>query len=174
METRLVEIGYIQRTHGINGEVQLALNDTLDENPESFESVFLEIEGIPTPFFVEYIRQKSDDKIIAKFEDFDSLNAADGLVGFKVLLPLESLPVSDDVELKDLVGYTLFSESNQLIGEIASYTDFGLNAVYGIKQPNSADEVLIPASDDLIVEFDQENHSVIMSLPEGLFDTDYD
>lgn len=165
----LVEIGYIQRTHGIKGEVQLVLNDIWDGSPENLESVFLEIEGIPTPFFVDYVRQKTDEKVIVKFDDCDNLDEADGLVGFKVLVEQISEPQSDEVELKDLVGFTLFNQQNERIGVISRYEDYGLNAVYAIEVEGSDDEVLIPATDEIIIEFDDEERTVVMSLPDGLF-----
>lgn len=170
---RFVEIGYIQRTHGIKGEVQLVLNSYLDEIPKTLESVFLDIEGIPTPFFVESIRQKTDDAIIVKFEDFDLLDAADDLVGLKVLLLVDGSLTPDEVELKDLVGYTVFNAENVRVGTITKYEDFGFNAIYEVQiPPNDADlasnVVLIPATDDIIVEFDEVERTVKMDLPEGL------
>lgn len=165
----LVEIGYIQRTHGIKGEVQLVLNDIWDGSPENLESVFLEIEGIPTPFFIDYVRQKTDEKVIVKFDDCDNLDEADGLIGFKVLVEQESAPQSDEVELKDLVGYTIFTQQNKPVGVITRYEDYGLNAVYAVDAEGYDDEVLIPAADDIIVEFDDIKRIVVMDIPEGLF-----
>jgi ribosomal 30S subunit maturation factor RimM len=47
---QLFEIGSVQRTHGVNGEIQV--NWTNDFNPDEnkLESVFIEIDGIPIPF----------------------------------------------------------------------------------------------------------------------------
>lgn len=165
----LFELGFIQRTHGIKGEVQLSIVSAVDEPPTKLESVFLEIEGIPVPFFVESIRNKAADKLILKLEDVDDVETAEGLTGFKVYIPANLVEISDDTDLGDLVGYTVVSTQGETVGLIVRYEDYGMNAVYAIESPSITGEVLIPASDELIVEFDADERIVTMELPIGLF-----
>lgn len=164
-----VEVGFIQRTHGIKGELQVAWNDTLNLTQENIESVFVEIDGIPIPFFINSLRQKTEETSIVKFDDVDNLLSADELVGYKLMLPSDLIPEDDDIELKDLVGYTVTSTSGQTVGLIEDYEEFNLNSIYYIKTPEGK-EVIIPATDDLIVEFDVDTKTVLMEIPEGLLD----
>lgn len=164
-----VEVGFIQRTHGIKGELQVAWNDTLNLTQENIESVFVEIDGIPIPFFITSLRQKTEESSIVKFDDVDNLQSADELVGYKLMLPSDLIPEDDDIELKDLVGYTISSTSGQVVGLIENYEEFNLNSIYYIKTPEGK-EVIIPATDDLIVEFDVDTKTVLMEIPEGLLD----
>ncbi len=164
-----VEVGFIQRTHGIKGELQVAWNDTLNLTQENIESVFVEIDGIPIPFFINSLRQKTEESSIVKFDDVDDIQSADELVGYKLMLPSDLIPEDDDIELKDLVGYTVTSTSGQTIGLIENYEEFNLNSIYYIKTPEGK-EVIIPATDDLIVEFDVDTKTVLMEIPEGLLD----
>ena len=164
-----VEVGFIQRTHGIKGELQVSWNDTLNLTQENIESVFVEIDGIPIPFFINSLRQKTEESSIVKFDDVDDIQSADELVGYKLMLPSDLIPEDDDIELKDLVGYTVTSTSGQTIGLIENYEEFNLNSIYYIKTPEGK-EVIIPATDDLIVEFDVDIKTVLMEIPEGLLD----
>lgn len=164
-----VEVGFIQRTHGIKGELQVAWNDTLNLTQENIESVFVEIDGIPIPFFINSLRQKTEESSIVKFDDVDDIQSADNLVGYKLMLPLDLIPEDDDIELKDLVGYTITSTSGQTVGIIEDYEEFNLNSIYYIKTPEGK-EVIIPATDDLIVEFDVDKKTLLMEIPEGLID----
>lgn len=164
-----VEVGYIQRTHGIKGELQVSWNDTLNLTQENIESVFVEIDGIPIPFFINSLRQKTEESSIVKFDDVDNLQSADELVGYKLMLPSDLIPEDDDIELKDLVGYTITSTSGQVVGLIENYEEFNLNSIYYIKTPEGK-KVIIPATDDLIVEFDVDTMTVLMEIPEGLLD----
>jgi 16S rRNA processing protein RimM len=164
-----VEVGFIQRTHGIKGELQVSWNDTLNLTQENIESVFVEIDGIPIPFFINSLRQKTEESSIVKFDDVDDIQSADELVGYKLMLPSDLIPEDDDIELKDLVGYTVTSTSGQTIGLIENYEEFNLNSIYYIKTPEGK-EVIIPATDDLIVEFDIDTKTVLMEIPEGLLD----
>ena len=164
-----VEVGFIQRTHGIKGELQVAWNDTLNLTQENIESVFVEIDGIPIPFFINSLRQKTEESSIVKFDDVDNIQSADELVGYKLMLPSDLIPEDDDIELKDLVGYTITSTSGQVVGLIENYEEFNLNSIYYIKTPEGK-KVIIPATGDLIVEFDVDTKTVLMEIPEGLLD----
>ncbi len=164
-----VEVGFIQRTHGIKGELQVAWNDTLNLTQENIESVFVEIDGIPIPFFINSLRQKTEESSIVKFDDVDDIQSADDLVGHKLMLPSDLIPEDEDIELKDLIGYTVTSTSGQTVGIIEDYEEFNLNSIYYIKTPEGK-EVIIPATDDLIVEFDVDKKTLLMEIPEGLID----
>lgn len=168
MDEKLVELGRIQRAHGIKGELHLVLNAALDEIPEQLGWVFLDIEGIPTPFFAEQIRPKSNSSLILKLRDIDSIDDTEELLGLTALIPAALLPQTDDDEiaLADLVGYQVQSPEGEVLGTITDYVDYGLNAVFTLR--TTTDEVLIPAADELIVEYDDDKRLLTMDLPEGL------
>lgn len=168
MDDKLVELGRIQRAHGIKGELHLVLNAALDEIPEQIGWVFLDIEGIPTPFFAEHIRPKSNSSLILKLRDIDSIDDTEELLGLTALIPAALIPQSDDDEiaLADLVGYQLQSADGKMLGIITDFVDYGLNAVFSLR--TSTDEVLIPAADELIVEYDEDKRLLTMDLPDGL------
>ncbi len=46
-------LGRISKVHGFEGAVTVKLEKNLIENIPDMESVFLEIEGKPVPFFIE-------------------------------------------------------------------------------------------------------------------------
>lgn len=162
-----VEVGFIQRTHGIKGEFQITWNESLNLTQENIESVFVEIDGIPIPFFISSLRQKSEESFIVKFDDIDDLDSADNLVGHKLLLPSDFVYEDDDIELKDLVGYTVTAATDKVIGLIENYEEFNLNSIYYVRTPEG-EEIIIPATDDLIIEIDVEEKTVLMEIPEGL------
>lgn len=164
-----IEVGYIQRTHGIKGELQASWDDSLNVDPQNFESVFVEIDGIPIPFFISSAKSKSDDKIILKLDEVDDLLSADELVGHKLLLLSTQVPEDDDIELKDLVGYTIVSQNNQVVGVIENYEEFNLNSIYYVKTASNT-EIIVPAVEDLVIEVDVDERIVTMEIPEGLVD----
>jgi len=164
-----VEIGYIQRTHGIKGEFQITWDESLNVNPQDLESVFVEIDGIPIPFFISSAKHKSDDRIIAKFDEVDDLYTAEELVGRKVLILSKFVPEDDDLELKDLVGYTVVSENDVVVGVITNYEEFNLNSIFYVNTPTNS-EIILPAVEDLVIEVDVEAKIVKMEIPVGLID----
>lgn len=166
---QFVEIGIIQRTHGVDGEFQVVWNSDFYLEEQDLESVFVEFEGIPIPFFISSIRTKGLDKALIKFEDVDDVNVANEFVGQKIFLPTDQIHHDEDIQLKDLVGYTIISNHDQLVGKIVDYQEFQTNSVFTIHH-QSGSEVLIPAVVELIVEVDEENKTVVVEIPEGLID----
>lgn len=163
----LTEIGAIQRTHGINGELQIAWGNDFYFEDTQLESVFVEIDGIPIPFFIGSIRPKGADRAIVKLDDIDTIQAANELVGLKLLLPTEALEQDNELELKDLVGYTLLSSQNEQVGVIDSYEEYPNNALYSVLHP-SGRTVIVPAAVELVVEVDPGTRTVIMDIADGL------
>lgn len=166
---QFVEIGTIQRTHGVGGEFQVIWNDDFYLEEQNLESVFIEFDGIPVPFFIASIRPKGEDKALVKFDDIEDVDTADELVGLKMLIPADEITKSDELLMSDLVGYTLCNAQNQHIGNIVDYQEYQSNSVFTVLH-HSGKEVMIPATDELIVEFDTEKKIIIMELPEGLID----
>lgn len=167
--TQFIEIGTIQRTHGVSGEFQVVWNNDFYLEEQNLESVFIEIEGIPIPFFISTIRSKGEDKALIKFDDIEDVNVANEFVGMKLLLPSDQIQSEDELLMSDLVGYTLISNHNQLVGKIIDYQEYQANSVFTIHHQSGA-EVMIPAVDELIVEVDTEQKTVVMEIPEGLID----
>jgi 16S rRNA processing protein RimM len=166
---QFVEIGVIQRTHGVNGEFQVVWNNEFYLEEQNLESVFIEFDGIPIPFFISSIRNKGDDKALIKLEDVEDVNVADEFVGLKLLLPSDQIESEDELLMSDLVGYTLISNQNQLVGKIIDYQEYQTNSVFTVMH-QSGSELMIPAVNDLIIEIDPEGKTVVMEIPEGLVD----
>jgi len=164
-----VQIGYIQRTHGINGELAVSLNSSVEFNPEELESVFLEIEGIPVPFFITHIRFQNPEKAIVKFDEVDSIDQAQELCGAKIMITSENVQDSNEIYLSDLIGYKLLNTNKQEVGVIVVYTEYSMNATFELVTPEGK-HVLVPAAEELIVEVDTSAKLIEMELPEGLTD----
>lgn len=65
-ESEIIEIGKIGKPHGINGEINVYLNEDVDF--ERLDKIVLEIEGIYVPFFIDNVRTKRIDTVIMHIE----------------------------------------------------------------------------------------------------------
>lgn len=168
--TRLVEVGFIQRTHGVKGDIQISIASSAGVIPEKLELVFLNIDGIPVPFFIEGMDAISDELVIVKLDEVDSVEDAAELVGLRVLLPASALPDEEgDVSFSLLLGYKLFNTNNEELGIITRYEEFTRNALFAVTT-KLGKELLIPAAENLISRIDDANRIVWMDLPEGLLE----
>ncbi len=166
---QFVEIGTIQRTHGINGELQVQWSSEFDLSENFPESVFIEIDGIPVPFFIISHRAKGFDKVIVRLEDIDDVETASTLENLKILLPKTDIVEIRDLLLEDLIGFTLLNEQKEIIGKISDLQEYQSNPVFTVIHSSNA-ELLIPAAEDLIVEVNEATQTVVMHIPDGLLE----
>ena len=176
-------IGKIAKAHGLKGEVVFAFDDDVFDRDEA-EYLICEIDGILVPFFIEEYRFRSDSSALMKFEDIDSVEQTERLLGCDVFYEREriarnierqekAIPESvpeeneDDenmVSLYFFVGFTI-QDGENVIGKIASINDCTENWLFVTE-----DDTLIPANEDFIVDIDYEKKIIIMDLPLGLLD----
>lgn len=165
----ITEIGKIQKTHGVNGELQVRWSNDFYPEDHKLESVFLIIEGIPIPFFIKSIRSKGSNLALIKLEDTETLNQAENLVGRKVAAEIEGKQASDELFLDDLVGFAVISNRGVQLGTIENLQDYSGNLLFEVSGPTYK-ELLLPASPELILEIDEESKTIVMNLPEGITD----
>ncbi len=164
-------LGYISKAIGFEGSL-LTFFEAAD--PSSFNDpafIFILIDGKPVPFFVQDIsyRGKGREAII-KFEDIDTTEKARSLCDHKMYLPKSQMPPNQKHEksYRDLIGFQAVQTDNALLGVIDDVLEYPGNPVFRIL--NDKQEVLVPASDDLIHNIDFKLKKVTLSPPEGLLE----
>ncbi|HDP54415.1 MAG TPA: 16S rRNA processing protein RimM [Bacteroidetes bacterium] len=168
-QSHLTEVGIVQRTHGVIGEVQILWKNNFDPLEHELESVFLRIEGIPIPFFIASMRSKGETASIVHFDEVDSHDLATSLVGVSVFAEIKQRKPNDELYLDDLVGFSVVNNSGNLLGQIEELQDFSGNLVFLVVN-SAGNEILIPATPDFILELNEETRTLIMELPEGIAD----
>lgn len=171
-QNEVIYIGYISKTHGVHGEVDLAFSDDIFDN-DNLEYLVIDIDGIFVPFFVDSYRFRSNEVALIIFQDIDSSDKAEDLVGKKVYFPKEHLSKEDleDINLdgtvsKGFEGYNVYSENNEFIGKIIEIDDSTINTLLLIEKDNN--RFYIPLVEEYIIEI--KSDSIIMDLPDGLLD----
>ena len=165
-DSEVYKIGQIGRTHGIKGEVTFNFTDDVWDRAES-EYLFLRVEGILVPFFLEEYRFRSDSTALVKFLDYDSANDVQFLIGCDVFFLHALTPeMGEDEEYtwRYFTGFELFDENVGLIGTIDRVDDTTQNVLFQVG------ERLIPAAEDWITDINHKERTIHMTLPEGLLD----
>lgn len=173
----LTPIGKIGKPHGINGELNLLLDDDFAFNgPEidTLRCIVIDIDGINVPFFIDSWRAKSDVNLLIKIDGIDSDNEARRLGGKTAMALKEDYDPADGngedgLYAADLIGYTLIDDGTPL-GTIEDIEDSTDNALFIISRPDSDKPLYVPIALQLITEIDQQNKTITMSLPQGLVD----
>ncbi len=157
-------IGKITKAHGLKGEVVFSFDDDIFDRNDA-EYLICEIDGILVPFFIEEYRFRSDSSALMKFEDIDSIEQTEQLLGSEVYYERDENESDENmVSLYFFVGFTI-QDGDNVVGKIASINDATDNWLFVTE-----DDVLIPANEDFIADIDYEKKIIIMDLPSGLLD----
>lgn len=177
------KIGFISRTHGVKGELEVQFTDDPFDRGE-IDYLVLEIDGILVPFFFSEYRYKGSQSALFTFEDIDSEERARRYVGLSVFFPKAALRIDDEGEpqissLRALTGYRVFaidqeeSTPDELatydLGEITYVDDSSMNTLITVTDDDD-DERILPLHTDFIVELDPAERTILLDIPLELLD----
>ena len=169
----LIAIGHYNKPHGIAGELSATLDVDFDVL-ESLTCLVSDIDGIYVPFFVNACRPKSSETVLLTIDGIDSEQEATRLVNRDIYaLKRDYNQASDDADadgypLDYFIGFELQDSDGTVVGEIIDVDEQTENAIFIIQ--NGDNQLMVPANDDLIVEFDIDKRVMVMDLPQGLID----
>ncbi len=160
-------IGYISRTRGLKGELQLFFEFD-DYEALGLDTLFLEVDGKLVPFFVESVNLLPNRTAYLFFEDVDHLDKAKPLVRKKVFLPNALRPERDpdDFRMADLQGFYVYDRVHGALGEITEVNEYPQQHVATVRYRGH--DVLFPLTDGIIVSIDRQARRMDVALPEGL------
>lgn len=167
-DSDVYKIGTLTRTHGIRGEVAFQFTDDVWDRVDA-DYLFLRLDGLLVPFFLEEWRFRSDSAALLKFEDVDDAVAASRLVGADVCFPKELTPSDVDEEdftWKHFIGFEVLQEEQKL-GTVSSVLDQTANVLLVIETPEGK-ELLIPAHENFILKADHRQRLLLVDIPEEL------
>lgn len=164
------QIGRIAKVHGLRGEVNVVLDVDYPEDYEGLEHLFIEQKGRLVPFFLEHFVIQPGGKALAKFEELETIESVESLVGSEAYLPLTELPQLEEGQyyFHELVGFEVIDETLGLIGPIQIIYDLETQDLLGVIHQGK--EVLIPIQDGIFTKVDKAAKKVFCQLPDGLLD----
>lgn len=172
-EEQLIKVGHILKTHGLKGELNVAIDNPVFDEVDTCDYFVCDMDGIFVPFFIDSYRWRGDGAILLSFEDITSQEKANDFCGKdlffdrKCFTPEEAQEYEDNEEEENgLIGYLLIDKTLGEIGEITDIDDQTANILFIVD--HEGEELLIPAADELIDDIDDEERKVFMNLPSGL------
>ena len=189
LDSDVFSIGRFTRTHGIHGEIEVHFTDDVFDRGEA-DYVFLKIDGLYVPFFLEDYRFKGSESALFTLDGIDSDTAARELVGHTVYYPLDARPAEDEDTISSLRAFTGFLIiERQALAETAEEGDeasedgvptLELGTVKHVEtttantlltvEVEGGEDVLLPLHDDFVVDYDLRERYLVLDVPEGLID----
>lgn len=162
-------IGYITKTKGLKGEVQVYFEFNEFDDLE-LDSVFLEINNKLVPFFTSSYKLQANKTGYFYFEDIDTIEKAEKLVRKKIYLPNSKKPERDEEDFfyTDLKGYLVHDKNHGELGEVVEVHEYPQQFIAVV--PYKFTEIMFPLNDEIIEEIDEENGILKVNLPDGLIE----
>jgi 16S rRNA processing protein RimM len=168
--TDCTAIGTIIKAHGVKGQVVLRLNPFQVDDIIALEPVFIELDGLPVPFFVADYYEKDPNTLILGFEDTNAGENVDELINARVFVPLKNLRKETVLadNFKDLPGYEVRDSGHGKIGVLIEIITHHNNPLFRVADRKR--EVLIPIQPAFIQTIDHSKKVIHVNTPEGLLE----
>jgi len=157
-------LGKLRRAHGVRGEIPLELYTQMLELLLPDCVVFVGEER--QPYTIESIRWKQE-LLLLKFHGINDRTVVSELTNELVYVNTEALPSlsEGDFYLHELIGLKVYEEDSLFLGVLTEILETGANDVYLIKN-DAGEEILIPATEEMILEIDLDQEKMIVSRME--------
>ena len=163
-------LGKIAKKFSFKGEVLVFLDTDEPEMYEDLESMFVEFNGQLVPFFIENASIHRTKFLRVLFEDMNSEEDADRIIGCEVYLPLSMLPKleGDKFYFHEIIGFEVQDQRLGFIGNITAVNDSNAQTLFEIEYNDM--QILVPMIDEFIIKLDRENKTIHLNTPDGLVD----
>lgn len=162
------KIAYVMKTHGLKGEVTLAL---LPDCPdlEAIDVFFLDVKSHLVPYFPQHISIKGT-KAYVKWDGVDSPEAAAALKGASVYLPKKMRPSLPKGEFysDEVIGFEVTDQTMGLLGRVTEIQESGVARHLVVDR--SGKEIMIPLNGPFIKSLNKSKKRISVDLPEGFLD----
>lgn len=162
-------LGKIFKPHGYQGKVNIWLDVDDPSEYGSLQIVFLHINGVLIPYFIDSI-QILNNKAVVAFKDVDNLEKAEHISNKEMYLPLSELPelTGKKFYYHEVIGFLIVDRTKGEIGSITKIFDYPNQAVMQVF--NQEKEVLIPINSQVILSVDRDKKKIQIDAPDGLID----
>lgn len=165
-----LEIGKVNNTHGLKGEIKLSMWCDDIDYLKQLKTVYLDEKGrIP----LTLINARSQKNIaILKFAEITSVEQAQELKNKVLYCNRDDATIDDGAYyLADVIGCKVVDvDTNEDYGKIVDVMNYGAGDIYDVKKGKK--DNLIPVTDDIVKKIDTENGVVKIKPMKGLFDED--
>ncbi len=166
----LITIGKAVKPWGLKGEIKI---EPMTDFPERFNDLrrvhLVSAAGKEIVCDVKSIRYMGDCPLLL-LAGYDSPETAKTLNGWFIRVPEgETVPLPEGTYYwHELIGMEVVSEADEKIGTIVDVFETGSNDVYVVKR--GGNEVLLPATREVIKQIDRKTRRMVIHLMEGLLE----
>jgi 16S rRNA processing protein RimM len=162
-------LGFVHKAQGIAGELVIKTElEQSEENITKWESIFLSIDGILVPFFIENIYLKSSNLIVVKLEDVENEIDVQKFRSLEVYVDKDLFKAeSSSLGFVKWLNFEIIDSAYGLVGTLEEVQEFPSQLMLQVKSKQNQMH-LIPANQEWLVGVDEDKRTIEMQLPDGL------
>jgi|GEM_PF-2088350 len=163
-------LGSIKKTYGVTGALIIQTTGRDFRFKKTWEAVFIKIDGILVPFFIESREQADSSTFIIKIDQFNDKDTASRYIHLETyILQKDLLSCQEAFDGAFVEGFTIRDIKTGETGIIKQYLFIKNNPLFLVSVRQK--EFYIPANPAIITRMDNKNKIVFITLPEGLADS---
>lgn len=168
--TQYLEIGKVNNTHGLKGEVKLTMWCDGIDYIKQLKTVYLDDKG-ENPLTLLSARQQKNVAIL-KFAELTTVEMAEALKNKVLYCNRDDAQIDEDAHyLADIIGcYVVDIDTEEEYGRVVDVLNYGASDIYDIESWGK--HTLMPAIPDVIKEINTEYQVIRIKPMKGLFDED--
>jgi 16S rRNA processing protein RimM len=166
----LLPIGKVLGPHGIKGQIRVIPYSGESTSITSLRTVLLRAPGGPYDSYEIAGAVEHKKHVLVTLKGFDNINQVLSLAGREVYIRRDQFPRLSEGEYYwcDLIGLVVQTEGGETLGELVDIFETGSNDVYVVTA--GAREILIPATEEVVLDVDLAAGRMIVRPPDGLLD----
>ena len=163
-----IRFGILLKTHGYKGDFLLKADFDIPENFKKPTSVFILIEGILVPFFIQSINKTSFPYFIIHFEGIDELNDANAYFGREIFISAGDQTIRNPESPKEsnYLGFRVVDKDLVEVGIVKKVVMIPGNPLLVVTAKEG--ERMIPFHTDLIMEVNADTKTLQIDVPDGI------
>ena len=162
-----VLVGKVKKCSSSKGDVSIVFTDPCVKEGKS-KFLIIEVNGLKVPYFIESCETKGRDTLYVNFKEVLNENDTLQIIGANVYYPIECITDDENTEIPSLnyfIGFKVYDKNEGFLGTVEGVDDSSINMLLYVKKEK---EIIIPFSEDFIVNFSPSKRTLNLSLPEGL------
>ena len=170
MQQNCFYIGSIFKLHGYKGNLIIYNENDFSFNYNEIKYLFIEIDNILVPFFLERISPNKTKNILIKIEDIDSEEKAKKLLNNDVFFPNKYQPKNIETEEKnnELINFTVTDKNFGILGKISKIDSQTSQKLIYVS--NNKHEFCFPYNNHFIKLIEQQKKNIIVEIPKEIIE----
>jgi 16S rRNA processing protein RimM len=175
MQKQYLEVGRITRVHALKGEVKV---DPWCDNPDflcRLPYIYFLDDKNNNKFSKAFVTSSrvSKSNVIIKFQDVDSIDQAENLIGKIIYICKSEIKLEKDVYfIQDIIDCDVNDiDTDENYGKVTNVLKTGANDVYEVTDKNKM-SYLIPVIDEVVINIDINKREILIRPMEGIFDNE--